>query len=269
MVAFPDLGATRLIQPGIKFQEATLHRGAMPMRVWYYQPEKAADKLALVLVPPAGSTLYRGMDLGDDDRREHYPYARAGFAVASFEIDGHVPNSETASEAALLQGAREFRDAQAGLANAKVALDFILAKVPYQQNPLRYEYRLTPKGLDLYPVLMTIVHWGDVHMAGPDGDMKAAKIELFLKPSGDELERLEAYDALTLREQNRTTTGLRMTFTTADEKYVVTGTPVTIVDQCERETTGKTLTFVKATDSIVVDGNKQIRTQTKGGGKCP
>ena len=101
-VAFPDLGATRLIQPGIKFQEATLHRGAMPMRVWYYQPEKAAEKLALVLVPPAGSTLFVGMDLGDGDRPEHYPYARAGFAVASFDIDGHVPNSETAFEAALL-----------------------------------------------------------------------------------------------------------------------------------------------------------------------
>ena len=43
---------------------------------------------------------------------------------------------------------------------------------------------------------------------------------------------------------------------------------MTIVDQCERETTGKTLTFVKATDSIVIDGSQQIRTQTKGGGKC-
>ena len=109
----------------------------------------------------------------------------------------------------------------------------------------------------------------DVHMTGPDGDMKAAKIELYLKPSGDELERLEAYDALTLREQSRTTTGLRMTYTTADEKYIVSGTPVTIIDQCDRETTGKTLTFVKASDSIVIDGSRQIRTQTKGGGKCP
>jgi lipopolysaccharide export system protein LptA len=114
-----------------------------------------------------------------------------------------------------------------------------------------------------------LTYTGDVHMTGPDGDMKAAKIELYLKPSGDELERLEAYDALTLREQNRTTTGLRMTFTTADEKYIVSGTPVTIIDQCERETTGKTLTFVKASDSIVIDGSRQIRTQTKGGGKCP
>jgi DNA-binding HxlR family transcriptional regulator len=46
---------------------------------------------------------------------------------------------------------------------------FILAKVPYQQNPVRYEYRLTPKGLDLYPVILSIVHFGDDHLAGNKG----------------------------------------------------------------------------------------------------
>ena len=46
-------------------------------------------------------------------------------------------------------------------------------------------------------------------MNGPQGDMTAAKIELYLKPSGDELERAEAYENVTLREQNRKTTGTR------------------------------------------------------------
>ena len=45
----------------------------------------------------------------------------------------------------------------------------VLAKVAYQENPARHEYRLTPKGLDLYPVIMAIVHWGDSHMAGEAG----------------------------------------------------------------------------------------------------
>jgi dipeptidyl aminopeptidase/acylaminoacyl peptidase len=129
-ITFPELGASRLIQPGIRFQEATLQRGNLPMRVWYYEPEKAAGKLALVLVPPAGSTLFAGMELGEGDRAEHYPYVRAGFAVASFDLDGHVPDSERANNAALLKAAQEFRDAQAGLVNAGAALDFILAKVP-------------------------------------------------------------------------------------------------------------------------------------------
>jgi hypothetical protein len=32
-----------------------------------------------------------------------------------------------------------------------------------------YEYRLTPKGLDLQPVLLALVRWGDTHMAGEGG----------------------------------------------------------------------------------------------------
>jgi lipopolysaccharide export system protein LptA len=99
--------------------------------------------------------------------------------------------------------------------------------------------------------------------------MTADKIELYLKPSGDELERAEGYDNVTLRDQNRKTTGRRLTYTTADERYVVAGTPVTIIDQCGRETIGKTLTYLKTADTIVVDGNEQNRTQTKGNSQCP
>lgn len=47
--------------------------------------------------------------------------------------------------------------------------DGILEKVAYQQRPTRYEYRLTPKGLELYPVILALVHWGDAHYAGADG----------------------------------------------------------------------------------------------------
>ncbi len=114
-----------------------------------------------------------------------------------------------------------------------------------------------------------LTYVGNAHMSGPEGDMTASRIELYLKESGDELERAEAFENLTLREQNRETKGNKMVYTTATETYVISGTPVKIVDECQRETTGRTLTFNKGTDRIVVDGNAQIRTQTKGGnGKC-
>jgi DNA-binding HxlR family transcriptional regulator len=51
----------------------------------------------------------------------------------------------------------------------KLVTNFVLTKMAYQENPTRYEYRLTPKGRDLYPVIMSIVHWGDVHLAGKKG----------------------------------------------------------------------------------------------------
>ncbi len=129
-IKFPEIGPGRLIQPGVRLHEATLQRGNMPMRVWFYQPDNTKGKLPLVLVAPAGSTLFVGMAMADGDRSEHYPYVKAGFAVASFDIDGNVPDLDKASEAALLKGAREFRDARAGVANAKAALDFVLAKAP-------------------------------------------------------------------------------------------------------------------------------------------
>jgi DNA-binding HxlR family transcriptional regulator len=45
----------------------------------------------------------------------------------------------------------------------------VLRHVAYQHKPPRYEYRLTLKGLDLQPVLLALVRWGDAHMAGERG----------------------------------------------------------------------------------------------------
>lgn len=45
----------------------------------------------------------------------------------------------------------------------------ILYKKPYQQKPLREEYRLTEKGLDLHSIMLALVNWGDQRMADPRG----------------------------------------------------------------------------------------------------
>lgn len=44
----------------------------------------------------------------------------------------------------------------------------VLDKVPYQDRPVRHEYRLTDKGRDLWPVLTAMRQWGDT-WAAPDG----------------------------------------------------------------------------------------------------
>jgi DNA-binding HxlR family transcriptional regulator len=41
----------------------------------------------------------------------------------------------------------------------------ILERRLYQEHPARYEYRLTEKGIDLWPVLMALVRWGDKYLA--------------------------------------------------------------------------------------------------------
>ena len=51
----------------------------------------------------------------------------------------------------------------------RLVSDGVLEKIAYQERPMRYEYRLTQKGLDLYPVVLALVHWGDAYYAGDAG----------------------------------------------------------------------------------------------------
>ena len=47
--------------------------------------------------------------------------------------------------------------------------DDVLERRLYSERPDRYEYRLTEKGLDLWPVLVSLLRWGDKWMTGRDG----------------------------------------------------------------------------------------------------
>jgi len=107
----------------------------------------------------------------------------------------------------------------------------------------------------------------DASVSGPQGDLQARKIELYLGDGENELERVEGYDAVTLRDGGRTATGDRLSYFSADERYEMTGAPVRIVEDC-REMTGRTLTFYKSTDKILVDGQQGSRTLTTRG-SCP
>ncbi len=54
---------------------------------------------------------------------------------------------------------------------ARLVDEGLLRKVPYRQagQRSRAEYRLTDKGLDLYPVLVALMEWGDRYEVGTDG----------------------------------------------------------------------------------------------------
>lgn len=41
----------------------------------------------------------------------------------------------------------------------------ILVRVPYCERPVRHEYRLSDKGIDLWPVLTALRQWGDKYAA--------------------------------------------------------------------------------------------------------
>jgi lipopolysaccharide export system protein LptA len=108
---------------------------------------------------------------------------------------------------------------------------------------------------------------GGAHVSGPQGDLRASRIELLLAPDANELQRVEAYTSVSLTDPTRTVSGDRLTHTAEDGRYVVVGSPVKIVAEC-RETTGRTLTFYRSTNNIVVEPNDEFRTQVKAIPNC-
>ncbi|MBW8766776.1 MAG: helix-turn-helix transcriptional regulator [Geodermatophilales bacterium] len=87
-------------------------------------------------------------------------------------------------------GVRRFAEFQANLGAPKAVLSDrlatlvergILRRVPYQAEGerQRHEYRLTQKGIDLYPTLVALMQWGDTYLS--DG---AAPLELAHRDCG-------------------------------------------------------------------------------------
>lgn len=60
----------------------------------------------------------------------------------------------------------------------------LLARVKYQDRPTRYEYRLTEKGADIFPVIMSLSAWGDNWMCDEFGE----PIEYVNAQSGDSIQ---------------------------------------------------------------------------------
>jgi DNA-binding HxlR family transcriptional regulator len=67
-------------------------------------------------------------------------------------------------------GLRRFDEIQSNLGIARNVLQTrltglveqgVLEKHLYQEHPPRYEYRLTEKGLDLWPTVVALMQWGD------------------------------------------------------------------------------------------------------------
>jgi DNA-binding HxlR family transcriptional regulator len=51
---------------------------------------------------------------------------------------------------------------------ARLVEEGVLERVRYQERPERFEYRLTEKGLDLWPTIVSLLQFGDRYYA-PDG----------------------------------------------------------------------------------------------------
>src|SRR5215216_2336868 len=66
----------------------------------------------------------------------------------------------------------------------------ILERRRYQDEPKRFEYKLTEKGLALYPAVVAIMRWGDEHLRDDGPPLPAAPLMRALRRPGDGLRAL-------------------------------------------------------------------------------
>jgi LPS export ABC transporter protein LptC len=101
------------------------------------------------------------------------------------------------------------------------------------------------------------------HMVGPQGDVTARRIDLYLEEGGNALQRAEADGEVTTIEGNRVAKGRHLTYTASDSTYVIVGTPVEVVQKettsCKR-TLAATLRFQRAEDNIQTEGRPVTTT---------
>lgn len=94
----------------------------------------------------------------------------------------------------LLMGQRRFQDlqAQTGATSQMLAArlkrleaDGLVERHRYSERPPRHEYRLTPKGVHLMPVILALRTWGE-RWCKPEGGQPATR--MFHRACGSELE---------------------------------------------------------------------------------
>lgn len=145
---YPDLGPSKQVGGAnvsfvdlAKTDRSGLPGGGTKLRIYLPLGQPAPRSIPLVLVAPAGTPLIVGNEIDDGDYHdETLPYAEAGMAVIMYSLDGPLGDVDSMNDAqataAISQAYKQFRAANGGLANARTAIEYALAKLP-QVDPDR------------------------------------------------------------------------------------------------------------------------------------
>ena len=195
-------------------------------------------------------------------------------SAAALEYDSQTRRATYTGRARLWQGPTDIRaervalDEQRGdlTASGGVTSTLSLATAETAGAPVRGTIA-RGESLTYDDQTRTATYATGAQMSGPEGDLKADKIALVLAAASRTLERIEGEGEVEARVSARDARGARLTYHAADERYVLTGSPVRFTENC-RVTTGRTLTFFGTAGKLIVDGNEAARTVTTGGGRC-
>jgi lipopolysaccharide export system protein LptA len=106
---------------------------------------------------------------------------------------------------------------------------------------------------------------GGVTVKGNDATMTAQQMTVFLLPRSEskaaptpatpgQIEKIIAENKVVITQPSRHATADRLVYTSADDRFVLTGGPPSIFDAERGKTTGNSLTFFRHDDRVLVEG---------------
>jgi len=115
---------------------------------------------------------------------------------------------------------------------------------------------------------------GGVTAKGSDATLTGQQMTVFLLPRSQaaagagpgmpgQVERIVAEDRVVITQPTRHATGERLVYTSADDKFVLTGGPPSIFDAERGKITGDSLTFFRHDDRVLVEGKETSPTVTR------
>ncbi len=220
--------------------------------------------------------------------------AQSNPGVAVYTGNARLWQDANVIEAPSIQFDREKRSVIAqGLLNQPVQTTLIQEKKAEKEsqsgNATNASAKTKPIGneSDLSPITITAAqltytdsdrkaHYeGGVIAKSPDFTAASQMLDAFLHSRGEkeaktssrpsQLERMIAEVDVLVQQPNRRATGQKLVYTTADDKFVLTGGPPSIFDAEQGKITGVSLTFFRRDDRVLVEGeaSSPVVTETR------
>jgi len=222
--------------------------------------------------------------------------ANRSTAIAVYTGDARLWQDANIVEAPTLQFDRDHRTIFAqGVGQGEVSVETRLRPVRAGQSPAPTQalaqpvstvlvqvdkngtvtpLRITSKRLNYSDAERRIFLDGGVTTKASDATMTGQRMTVFLLPRSQskaganpampgQVDRIIAEDQVMITQPTRHATGERLVYTSADDKFVLTGGPPSIFDAERGKTTGDSLTFYKHDDRVLVEGKETSPAVTR------
>jgi lipopolysaccharide export system protein LptA len=111
-------------------------------------------------------------------------------------------------------------------------------------------------------------------MTNAQGDMSGKRIDLYLKESGNELDRVEADDTVSVKLEKLYATGIHLVYSAEKDTYVLTGKPAVSIQKDDEgkcnKTDGTTMTYQRSINALRAEGiTNLVPAVSKPLDQCP